>query len=299
MFSVTCLGSGAFHPSAVSLAGALTPNRKALMITIFSSGGFFGLAFSQLIFSHFHEILGGNTALIITPTVILTIVSIFYGLKNISKFSPTLSHRQVNIKALFGLFKERNLRLLYIAQVSNQTIFWGTIFLLPDALFCKGYSSWMCKGGAHLFLILGAGFMAIPSGYLADRFSPKLVLLGATVGSLLTFYTFLYAHNLPDASLATLIFFMGAFLGAVNPVIIAFGNRLLPESPGMVSAFLMGMAWCLSEGLGQGGGGLLTKFFDLHAPVYAMAILGSFYVSGIIATMLLPQLEDEKNQVFA
>ncbi|MBN9377349.1 MAG: hypothetical protein BGO14_09655 [Chlamydiales bacterium 38-26] len=296
-FIATCLGSGAFHPSAVSLAGALTPHRKALMITIFASGGSIGLALSQLVFSHFYVFSNGHTGILIIPTLLLATVMLFYSLKGIQKFSPTHSAHEVNLKALFGLFKKRNLRLLYIAQVCNQTLFWATIFLLPDTLICKGYDSWICHGGGHLFLILGGAVMMIPSGYLADKYSPRFVLLVITLGAMVAFYTFLLFPILDTSHFILLIFILGAFLATVNPVIIAFGNLLAPESPGMVSAFLMGMAWCVSEGLGQSGGGLITRFFDNHAPVYALGILGIFFIVGIIATFLLPQTKKEKTDI--
>ncbi len=73
-------------------------------------------------------------------------------LKELKNFTPLHSTKEINLKALFGMFKNRNLRLLYIAQVCNQTIFWGVIFFLPDTLICKKYDSWLCHGGGHLSL---------------------------------------------------------------------------------------------------------------------------------------------------
>ena len=294
LFSATCLGSGAFHPSAVSLAGALTPNRKALMITIFASGGSFGLAFSQLVFSHFYHLLNGNTYMFMLPTALLAISLFLYGLRGMQQFSVVHSSKTVNLRTLFAQFKVRNLRLLYIAQVCNQTLFWATIFLLPDALICKGYDSWICQGGGHLFLILGGASMMIPAGYLADKYSPKAVLLATFLGSLITFYVFLAFPTLNNIAFVSLIFTLGALMGTINPVLIAFGNRIAPENPGMVSTLLMGMAWCLSEGIGQGGGGYITKFFSEHGPVYALGILGIFYLIGIWAITLLPNLKKDQ-----
>lgn len=294
LFSATCLGSGAFHPAAVSLAGALTPHRKSLMITIFASGGAFGLACSQMVFTHFYHVLDGNTLVLIVPTALLTFGLIIYGLRGIQQFSPVRTVETVNLRTLFAQFKVRNLRLLYIAQVCNQTLFWATIFLLPDALICKGYDSWLCHGGGHLFLILGGAFMMIPSGYLADKYSPRTVLLVVLVGAMLAFYVFLYFPVMDPLAFIALVFILGACLSTVNPVLIAFGNRIAPENPGMVSTLLMGMAWCLAEGLGQSGGGFITKFFDEHGPIYALGILGVFYIIGIWATALLPNLKKDE-----
>lgn len=293
LYVATCLGSGAFHPSAVSLAGALTSNRKALMIAIFASGGSFGLACSQMVFTHFHTILNGNTGLLIVPILLMGIALTFYGLNNIQRFTSVHSSHEVNLRALFGLFKKPALRLLYIAQVCNQTIFWAMIFFLPDTLTCKGYATWICHGGGHLFLILGGALMMIPSGYLSDRYSPKFVAFIATLGAMLTFYVFLLFPVMDNMTFIILIFILGAFLATVNPVLVAFGNLLEPESPGMVSAFLMGMAWCVSEGLGQTGGGIISTFFDHHAPVYTLGVIGVFYAIGLVVTLLLPNIKKE------
>lgn len=294
LFSVTCLGSGAFHPAAVSLAGALTPNHKSLMITIFASGGALGLASSQMIFSHFHAALNGNTLVLIVPTAILALALTVYGLKGMQQFSVVRTSETVNLRALFAQFKIRNLRLLYIAQVCNQTLFWGTIFLLPDALICKGYDNWLCHGGGHLFLILGGAFMMVPSGYLADKYSARTVLLVSTLGAMSMFYLFLFSPVMNNYIFITIVFLMGAFLGTINPVLIAFGNRIAPENPGMVSTLLMGMAWCVAEGLGQGGGGFITKFFLVHGPIYALGILGFFYIVGLWTTSCLPCLKNDE-----
>ncbi|KIC71801.1 Permease, major facilitator superfamily [Neochlamydia sp. TUME1] len=294
IYSITCVGSGAFHPAATSLAGTLTPHRKAMIIAIFASGGALGLASSQIIYTYFHSVLHGATAILILPAILLVLTS-FYGLHGIQSFTPIHSAHEVNLKALFRMFKNRNLRLLYIAQVCNQTLFWATIFLLPDTLICKGYNAWICHGGGHLFLILGGAVMMIPAGYISDRYSPKRVILWATVAAMIAFYIFLLYPTFDNITFVALIFLLGAFFATVNSVLIAFGHLLVPESPGMVSAFLMGMAWCISEGLGQGGGGLMTRFFNEHAPVYALSILGIFFIIGIMATLWLPDLE--KNEI--
>ena len=68
---------------------------------------------------------------------------------------------------------------------------------------------------------------------------------------------------LPVLHLLTMLFFLGATLGAINPIALALGNRMAPHHPGAVSAFLMGMVWCVSEGLGQAGGGLLQPGSDV------------------------------------
>lgn len=280
VFLLVCISSGAFHPSAVSLVGSLTQKRKALFITLFASGGSLGLAASQLIFSKAYFALDGNTVFLLIPTLILIISMLYLGLAG-----PDINtgSKKIDFKTLFSFFTKRELLLLYIAQVCSQALLWGTIFLLPDVLVCREYESWVCLGGGHLFFILGAAMMVVPSGYLADKYSPRAVVAGSLTVAMLCFYSFLLNPNMDTPVLVFMVFMLGAFLGISNPIIVAMGNRLVPDKPGMVSAFLLGLAWCVSEGLGQAGGGFLTRFFIEDAPARALCVLGILFAIGIIA----------------
>lgn len=294
LFLMTCLGSGAFHPAAGSLAGKLTDRRKSLFITIFASGGALGLALSQVLFTQTFQLLEGRTSVLLLPSVVLAILIFSFGLRGCSQ---TYSDQKIDYLKIFTLYKEKNLRNLYISQVFNQAVFWGIIFLLPDILKSHGYDSWICYGGGHFCFILGGACMMIPSGYLSDKYSPKMVMLVSTLSAMVLFYAFLFLPSLPNPLLLSLIFSLGAFTGLVNPIIIAFGNRLKPDAPGMVTAFLMGMAWCIAEGLGQVSSGLLTKFFVDDAPSKALGVVGIFFVIGLASTLRLPSLRTGEGEL--
>lgn len=290
IFLLTCLGSGAFHPCAVSMMNDLSQNRKSLLITIFQSGGGIGLAFSQMIFAYAFFMLEGNTIILAIPSLVLAGALFFANLnyKNSSNANQaTPPPRRISNYLTF--FKDRNLSLLYVSQVCNQAIVWSTMFLLPDVLLSREYDSWICFGGGHLFFIFGASFMMIPGGYLADKYSPKQVIVAATVLSTFAFYTFLWMPFLSNPALLGLLFIMGTCIGVVNPVSIAFGNRLKPNNSGMVSAFLMGLVWCISEGIGQLGGGMLTKLFVDDAPAKALGCLGVLFFVGLAVCVRLPK----------
>lgn len=290
---LTCLGSGAFHPAAVSWMGSLSKSRKGLMITIFASGGSLGIALSQLIFSHTFYYFDGHTYVFALPLMTL---ALFFGISRLVNIAPIYADsKKSKLKVYMGFFQNIHLRALYISQVCNQTLFWGFIFLLPDILTEREYDSWVSLGGGHFFLIIGSVCMLAPSGYLADKYSFRSVIIGATLVGLVLFYIFLFYPLLPIPVLLTLLFCLGAAIGIVNPVSVALGNRLMPENPGMISAFLMGMVWCISEGIGQGGGGLLTKLFEQDAPAKALGILGVAFFIGLAATIRLPLVKSVEN----
>jgi FSR family fosmidomycin resistance protein-like MFS transporter len=291
LFLVTCIGSGAFHPSAVSAISQISGKRKALFMTIFQSGGSLGLASSQLIFSQSFYALEGQTAFLALPALLLA-GCFFYNRIGASPAPSSIQtlekKKSFNFKAFIAFAKNPDLIRLYITLLCNQSIIWATVFLLPDILLSRGYESWLSFGGAHLFFILGGGVAMIPAGYLADRYSCKAVMIGGTLSGIAAFVAFLSIPLLSPYAVCVLLSLLGASLGAVTPIGIALGHKLCPESPGMVSAFLMGMVWCVAEGLGQGGGGMLTTLFTEDAPAKALGILGFLLLVGTFASLRLP-----------
>jgi FSR family fosmidomycin resistance protein-like MFS transporter len=122
------------------------------------------------------------------------------------------------------------------------------------------------------------------------------MLWGISLG-LIFFYSMLFYPVLPTSVLMILLFLVGATIGMLTPVLVSFGIRLMPDQPGTISAFLLGLAWCLSEGLGQGGGGLLTKLFTEDAPAKALGILGILFFFGLFVTLRLPEFKPEEKTV--
>ncbi|HEY4832526.1 MAG TPA: MFS transporter [Waddliaceae bacterium] len=295
-YLLTCLGSGAFHPSAVAIASSLTKNRKGLFVTIFASGGAFGLAISHFVFSTFYDHGKETLAYLMIPSFIL----MFYVLltKLPGTFSmPALPGRKYGFQDMKKLFQCPELLNLYFFQVCNQSIVWGLIFLLPDILHSKGYDSWIAFGAGHFCLIVGGACMMVPGGYLSDKYSAKIVLIISNLFGMILLYLFLFVSHLPATGVLTLLFALGAALNVATPVAVAFGNRIMPSRPGLVSAFLMGMVWCVSEGIGPGGGGLLTKLFVEDAPTKAMAIIGVFFFFAKAFVYSLPRVVEKPFEI--
>lgn len=282
---LTYVGSGAFHPAAAGLAGSLSPARKGLFISLFASGGSFGMAFGQLGFFEAYQRLGEWVGLLIIPSLIVVTIIAFYPIGEVK--SP--QSRGISLSAMMALFRQPTLRMLYIALVCNTTVFFGFSFLLPDLLVSRGYPSWICFGGGNLAMILGAGVMMVPGGYLADKFTPRAVMLASILAGLFLFYIVLLAPPLSMMGLLGMLFCLGALLGGVHPIGVALANSLLPQSPGLVSAFAMGMVWCLAECFGPATC-LLTKLFPPEdAAGSALLVLATANFFGAAAAWSLPK----------
>lgn len=289
LFLTTCIGSGCFHPCSASLVNSIDPVRRSFYMTIFASGGSCGLAASQLIFSKAHAYFEGNTFPLVLPILVLSLLLLLFKLPSV-KTSSKQNHR---FSEIFTLFRIPALRNLYLSQIANQSIAWATIFILPDILKTWGHSDWVCLGGGHCFFILGGAVAMVPMGYLADKFSPRIVLLGATILSSCLFYFILMTGAFATTSTLVGLFILGASLTVVNPISVSWGVKLEPQRPGLVSAFLMGLVWVVSESVGPGAVGALSHLFEDAGSVKALSILGLFFIVQIYALLSLPEEQSQ------
>lgn len=285
IYLMTCVGSGAFHPAAVSHMGSLTNTKKGLYIALFASGGALGLASSQLIFSYFFHMLEGQTAYLLLPLFAIVLAIAFYPFAEASPSSQ--SKKSISWEGIRQFLSSRELICLYLCQVFISSIFWGIIFLLPDLLICRKNTEWICMGGGHFFFVFGGAAMMIPSGYLADKYSAKTVMITAILTGTALFYAFYFNPLLPSFVTLILLFLMGAAFGIVNPVSVSHGHRLMPSHPGLISAIMMGLAFCLSETIGPGGGGFLSGMFEEDAAAKALAIIGLLSIPALANAIAL------------
>ncbi|MBS0620696.1 MAG: MFS transporter [Verrucomicrobia bacterium] len=278
------LGSASFHPASVGWAGMLSPEKKGRNILLFASGGAIGLAFSQVIFTGILSKSGGHALILLIPTAILVLFLAFYPLPE------QMNNRSLSLRAFLQplLKNKRALFSLYATQVLNYTLMTAWIFLLPDLMRHKGCHHWLCMGGGHLSFILGSALMMVPAGHLSDKFHPKPVLLIVLCCALFSFYTFLM---LPTGSTATTIGMLaltGGLMGTINPILVSWGNKLVPESPSTVSALMMGCAWSLAS-LGATWAGLIANTLNTDPIRTTLLLLGTLLAVGFFLILLIPQ----------
>lgn len=290
LYFVTCLGSGAFHPSAASFVSGLHSSKRSFLLTIFVSGGMFGLAISHMIFTHLFQYSEGAALWLMVPPLLLVGAGVIS--RCLGQQQRTSSKKHIDFGIIKRFFSQKPMRVLYISQVCNATILWGMIFLLPDLLKSRGYESWITFGAGHFSYVIGAACLMVPAGYFADRFSARTILLCSNFLGACFLYTLLYFPLLSNELTLLLLFLIGGAVGLSNPIAVSLGSRFAPQQKGMVAAFLMGMVWCVSEVIGHSGGGFLSTLFEQDAPAKAIAILGVFLFIGGTALLQLPKSEE-------
>lgn len=292
LITCVCIGSAAVHPTCVSVLGGLDIKRRALLMCSFQTAGTIGMGVGQLSFTWAYEQLAGHTLILAIPTVILCAL-LFITEKRLPFAAP--QHKEhVSLKMILQFFRSKSLFALYIIQLTSQTVLWSLVFLLPDFLESKKLSEWVCFGGGTLVMMLGGSVTAVLAGSLADKLSPIKTIFGSLLAACLAFYAFVATPFESTWLLLTLLFLVGGFLGAISPLVLVMGNSLVPSHRGLVSAFLMGLVWIVSEGAGIGMSGVVADLFSEDRPAKALTCFGALlFIGTFFAYKLLPSRQEK------
>jgi hypothetical protein len=100
--------------------------------------------------------------------------------------------------------------------------------------------------------------------------------------------------TLPVSAFILLCIVGGAFLGTVNPLGVAFGQRIAPrENVSIISAILMGWAWCLGGTVPSIVGELYVRFG--HNASKTLIWLGVANIVMVLLGFVLPKVADNTN----
>ena len=288
------LGSGSFHPAGMGYAGGLSKEHKGKTILLFSSGGALGLGISQIVFTKVFHSFNGHALILLAPVAAILILIASHRFPDLQQTRP-LSKKEL-IAPLIASWKP--LSLLYCAQITSYSISLAFLFLLPDLMAGKSSSQWLIMGGSHLCFILGSAMVLPFIGALTDRIGTKKVLLTAIVGSMLLLYTLLRTPELSSLAAITLLISLGGFMQSINPLIVSWGHKLVPESPSTISALLMGFAWCFTS-FGPTCAGFLCRRFQEGAVVKTLSMMGALLILTFLFILFMRTEQEEEEPAAA
>lgn len=255
------IGSAVFHPPAASMAMSLdTGQGRGVRLSFFSFGGAIGFAVGPLIAV---GLVGqvGLEGLWMAMIPGLIVAAVIYGrlpangvLADANDAKPPPSPARV-LKALKG-------PLGVVFGISAVGAFVQRVFLTMEPIIAAQAGVSEAMGAVALSIYLGAQAIGtLTGGVLTDRMDRRTLLVGLT---LLSVPTHMLALWLPPGSPASLAFAaMAGFLNmAMLPPIVVMAQEILPESTGIGSGIVMGLAWALGS-VGVLGTGILA---DLVGP---------------------------------
>lgn len=277
------IGSGSFHPAAVGTVGSLTTGFKGRLILLFTAFGAIGMAVSQVVFTNLINSTGHMMWLLV-PVGFLLFVILTH------RFPEMGSQSNLNFKDFFGQIAphRKHLFLLYFAQVTSYAVNLTFIFMLPDILRMKGSHPWLLIGGGHMSVVCGSIISMIIVGLLCHKWPYKPILISALIASCISLSAFLFFPITSLIPSSLLLISIGGFLCVINPMIVSWGNHIVPGSPSTISALLMGFAWCFSN-LGPILGGILANSFTKTPFIYSMGVISILLVLSLFLVIFIPQ----------
>jgi MFS transporter, FSR family, fosmidomycin resistance protein len=283
------LGQDMFHPAGAGIAGSFSVRYGSTFIAIFIAVGSIGFSLSQIGFRTVYTNFGHHTEILFIPAAILWA---FVWLR----CRPVETPRAGRISFVASISSLRPvarpiLSLFLILGISSGVLS-GLFFLMPEFAHEKGYPAWIGQGGAFGLIIFGATVFMVPMGQLADRIGRRRTLIAMMILSAISYHA-IVRLTLPVSAFALLCVVGGAFLGTVNPLGVAFGQSIAPrENVSIVSAILMGWAWCLGGTVPSIVGELYQRLGNSASQ--ALMWLGFANVVMVLLGFLLPKIDDNR-----
>lgn len=233
------LGISIFHPPAASAVGDTSTKRRSTMVGLFVTTGMVGLGSSHLVFSTVYLRTSGHTELLLIPAALVIVLAIRWC-RPVDPPPSAVDWRD-GVRRFAGLF--RVILIPWLIQVLSTASLVALHFMLPELTQARGQSQWWVNGGATLLLIGGNAATVIPAGHLADRRGRRHLLAGCLTLTIGLYYGLVLAPSLATWQFALLVFALGACVGPVNALMVAYAQQRLPENSSTATGIMLGMAW--------------------------------------------------------
>lgn len=270
LIALSGLAVSTFHPMAAGLTSRVSPDsRISSCMSLFIAGGNLGFAVAPILLVYFMESMGMEMLpLLIIPAVLLGLLIQLSGVSKV-RFIDEEAAKNMHFDFM-AILRNRPLMLLNISMGIRAWVFTAVVTFLPLWTINKGYDS--TTGGWFLALYLvGATTGGLIAGVLNDMIGYKKVIAASLFLAIFPTLYFLFTQE-ADVLFYISMFAAGGLAMAANPGAIVWGQKLLPDNPGMASGMMLG----LSFGLG-GIGALLTSaaadYVGLTAALAGTALL--------------------------
>lgn len=241
------LGVSAFHPEAAAAASGCFPSHRSRAMSIFSIGGYLGQALGPCYAGFVVDGLGMSGLAVGVAWGLATLALLAWGLTAARLPAPPRRAR-VSLRALIAgkeLLLATVLVVGLLRVVPAMGIPIGVAFLLQS----RGYTTTGVGLVQMVFMVgLGAGSLACAL-WLPRRWErTALWLLPLALAPLCVLVPFA-----DGPVLVACVGLAGWMLGLALPVLIGYGQQLLPEGQRIASSITMGLSWGLGAGLVAAG----------------------------------------------
>lgn len=239
------VGVAAFHPEGAALAGACLPEHRSRAVSIFAVGGFVGTSLGPVYSGYVCTHFGIERLAWSIPVGLMALLLLAIGLKRIGTLArstssiPSAGFRQV----LKG--KGRSVLILVVAGILRVLTGAGVPLALSQWLFRNGFAE-DDIGVAQSIFLGGFSIGAICCSIVVDRRKERFVMTALPV---IMAPFLLIAPQLSFGLLLPILGVAGWMFGLVQPVMISYGQQLLPNGQRVASSLTMGVTWGIGGGV--------------------------------------------------
>ncbi len=313
-FTLSALGSGAFHPVGTMYAGEADREHAASNLGYFFFFGQLGLGLGPVVVGVVLDRAAAATGQTVALSSILPIFALMLlvgppalwmirtipnkhhphrSVPKVLTEAPSTDHTavaRIDIRALLILGA-----LVFLRSVANQ----GAASFIPVLFARKGWQP-SAYGLLTSFFLVGAALSVVVFGWLADRYQRRLVIAATLC---LAAPAFFFLPSAEGWLAFTLAFFAGAFIGGSFSITVVIAQGLIPGRKGLASGSILGFMFTsaalgsvligiLADGPGAMFGSGVTGGIGLPAAFHVMA--GLSLVASFLALALPSSAESHE-----
>lgn len=263
------LGIGAFHPEAAAMVGACAPENRSRAMSVFVIGGTIGQAVGPM-YSGWVSEVSGMEALIWSMAWGLPLAACMIPVTWAGSKLQTTSHSVDAPRPSFRqLMRTRggSIGLVLAIGVMRVLPVMGTLHAVAFLLDQRGDSTagiGMAQSVFQFSMGIGVLACALAVGPKHERAALWLLPLFATP-ALLAVPLVSYMPLLVCLAIA------GLSLGGATPLLISYGQRLVPEGQRFISSITMGASWGLGGVLVAGAMAYFNQYGRPDLGIYVFA----------------------------
>ena len=237
------LGIAAFHPEAAALAGSSAPEHRSRVMSVFIMGGFIGQSigpiYSGAVVDHF-GLSGLGWGIAGGLALCLGILPLGRGMLASETVAPRPS------RSVISIFRGREAPLLLVLVIGSLRIVAASgVPVLVGYLLAARQADATQTGLVQSAFMAGIGLGGLTCATLLRAHHERLILW---LCPLLVTPVLVLIPGTSGLVLAAVVCLTGLLLGISLPVLISFGQQLMPDSQRIASSITMGVSW------GVGGG---------------------------------------------
>lgn len=267
LLTIAGLGIAAYHPEAAALAGSSAPQHRSRAMSIFTMGGFVGQAIGPIASGNLVDRWGlPGMAWTIAGSLGLALLIAPLGRGAIAQIHRKAA-RPVSLRQLFRGRTRPVLLVLLIGSL--RIIAAGGVPVLIGFLLAERRATGAQTGLVQSAFMAGVGLGGLACATLLKQRHERLIIW---LCPLLAVPVLVAIPHLNASMLSAAVGVSGLLLGISLPVLISFGQQLMPDSQRIASSITMGVSWGV-------GGGIVSII--LAACEYQRSYEPAFYVFAI------------------